>query len=532
MKAKQLAELGSKLHSDKSSLNSLWQEVANNFYPERADFTTTRYLGEDFAANLTTSYPITCRRDLGNQFSTMLRPNSRPWFHPKRKFEEKVTTDIEVRQVLEYFEKTMRKAMYDPPALFNRSTKEADHDFAAFGQLCMSIELNRQGNGMLYRTWHLRDLAWKENADGQLGFIARKWKPDMMTLAQTFGKDKLDSEWQRRLDKEPFSTGQVMHIVCDAEMYDENPQGRPRWSIYWDMDHNKILEENPIFGRHYIIPRWSVVGGQYGYSPAVVAALPDARLIQAMSFTMLEVGEKAANPPVIATKDSVRSDIAVFAGGITWVDKEYDERLGDALRPINQDFSGARYGVDMIGDTRSMIHRAFFLDTLTIPERTAEMTAYEVGQRVQEYIRNALPIFEPMETEYNSALCDETFHMMKRNGAFGSPLDWPKSMQEMDVDFQFESPLHDLIDQEKSNLWSQAQAQLAESIALDPTTAFVVDAKVALRDSLEGMGVPAIWLNSEDEVDRAVEINAQQQQQAEMLDRMKQGSEVASNLSE
>jgi hypothetical protein len=36
------------------------------------------------------------------------------------------------------------------------------------------------------------------------------------------------------------------------------------------------------------------------------------------------------------------------------------------------------------------------------------MTAYEVGQRVQEYIRNALPIFEPMEMEYNAALCDES----------------------------------------------------------------------------------------------------------------------------
>lgn len=529
MKAKQLAELGTKLHSDKRSLNSLWQEIAANFHPERADFTTTRYLGEDFAANLTTSYPITARRDLGNQFGTMLRPASRPWFHIKRKFDNEKEKDLEIREVLEYFEKVQRKAMYDPPALFNRATKVGDHDFASFGQACLSVELNRQGIGLLYRAWHLRDLAWQENAEGQIGFVCRKWNPTMLTLSQTFGKDVLHDEWQKKVDKEPFSNGNVLHLVFDAEMYDENSKGRPRGSIYWDADHNQIIEANPIWGKHYILPRWSVMSSQYAYSPAVVAALPDARLIQAMTFTMLEVGEKASNPPLIATKDTVRSDIAVYAGGITWVDQDYDERLGDALRPVSQDFRGLNYGVEMNRDTRMMIHKSFYLDTLTLPERSPEMTAYEVGQRIQEYIRNALPIFEPMEDEYNAAICDETFELLLRNGAFGSPLDWPRKMRGFDVDFRFESPLHDLIDQEKSNIWSQAQGQLAEAIALDPSTQFVVDARTALRDSLEGIGVPARWMNTEEEVERAVEFNAQQQAEAERLEQMKQASEIASN---
>lgn len=530
MDAKRLAELGTKLHGEKQSLNSLWQEIANNFHPERADFTTSRYLGEDFAANLTTSYPITCRRDLGNQFGTMLRPASKAWFHVKRKFEDKEEKDLEVRQALEYFEKVQRKAMYDAPAQFNRATKVGDHDFASFGQCCISVELNREGNGLLYRAWHLRDMAWQENAEGQIGFISRKWKPTLQALATTFGKEKLHSDWQRKLDKHPFTKAEVMHIVCEADMYDESSQGRERWSIYWDLTHNEIIEATPIMGRHYIIPRWSVLSSQYGYSPAVVAALPDARLIQAMTFTMLEVSEKASNPPLIATKDTVRSDIAIFAGGITWVDQSYDERLGDALRPVSQDFRGINFGVEMNRDTRQMIHKSFYLDTLTLPERSPEMTAYEVGQRIQEYIRNALPIFEPMETEYNAALCEETFDLMLRNGGFGSPQDWPASIRGMDVDFKFESPIHDLIDQEESNIWSQAQGLLAETIALDPTAQFVVDAPAALRSALEGIGVPAAWMKTEEEVQKAIEANAQQEQQAEQLEQMKQGSEIAANV--
>jgi hypothetical protein len=50
----------------------------------------------------------------------------------------------------------------------------------------------------------------------------------------------------------------------------------------------------------YVIPRWQTVSGsQYAYSPATVAALPDARLIQAMTLTFFEAGEKATNPPMV-----------------------------------------------------------------------------------------------------------------------------------------------------------------------------------------------------------------------------------------
>ena len=535
MNAKELAGLAENLHSKKAPLNSLHQEIAENFYPERADFTVKRPLGTDFAANLMTSYPVVCRRDLGDQFGTMLRPTATPWFHIARKFSEKAETDNQVREYLEWFQKTMRNAMYDRPSMFTRATKEGDHDFATFGQTCISVELNRWADGLLYRCWHIRDLAWQEDAEGQIGFIARKWKPTMQTLADTFGKDKLDPKYQRVLEKDPYQEANIMHMVLAAEMYDDNARGMPRWSIYWDVDNACVIEAKPIWGRHYVIPRWQTVsssmfGSQYSYSPAVIAALPDARLIQAMSFTLLEVGEKAANPPLIATKDAIKSDVSVFAGGITWVDKEYDEKLGEVLRPLSQDFRGFNYGLQMAAETRQMIHKAFYLDALAMPERAPEMTAYEVGQRVQQYIRNALPIFEPMEQEYNAALCDETFELMMRNGAFGSPQDWPKKLRGAEVDFRFESPLHEAIEQQKGQKWQEASALISSAVALDQSTAFILNTKTALRDALAGVGVPAVWLNDEDEVDKMVEQQQEQQQQQQLLAAMEQGSNAAANL--
>ena len=58
MDAKQLRSLGEETFTKKEPLNTFHQEIAENFYPERADFTLKRQLGYDFASSLTTSYPI------------------------------------------------------------------------------------------------------------------------------------------------------------------------------------------------------------------------------------------------------------------------------------------------------------------------------------------------------------------------------------------------------------------------------------------------------------------------------------------
>lgn len=527
MDCRQLHELATHLFTKKAPLNSLHQEIADQFYVERATFTLVRSLGQDFASHITTSYPLTCRRELGNQISTMLRDKTRQWFHPKRRHVKKESS--EVKAYLEGFQEIQRRAMYDQRALFVKSTKMGDHDFAAFGQCALSIELNRHADGLLYRCWHLRDMAWQENEEGQIGFVARKWKPTAQTLVRTF--KNVDPKIALMASKTPFEEVDCMHMVVEADMYDGDARGRPRWSIWYDVANQREMDVTPIWGKHYVIPRWQTVSdSQYSYSPATVCALPDARLLQAMTWTLLEAGEKAANPPVIATQDAVRSDVALYAGGLTWVSEEYDERLGEALRPLTQDFRGYPIGVQLNESTRAMLHRAFYLDALTLPQRAPEMTAYEVGQRVQEYIRGALPLFEPMEQEYNDAMCQETFELLWRNGAFGNPASWPRELQGADIDFTFESPLHDAIEQAKGHKFQEAGQLIATAVALDPTAAYVPNAVVALRDALSGVGVPATWMNDETTVQQKTDEAKQQQQQQQLLANLTAGSGVVKNI--
>jgi len=522
---------GKKLFDSRASLLSLWQEIADNFYPERADFTTVRNIGEEFADNLTTSYPIIARRDLGNALGSMLRPTSKEWFKIRTSANWE-TLGTEARAWLEWAGSIQKRAMYNRRAQFTRATKEADHDFATFGQAVIQTSLNRNADGMLYRCWHLRDVAWRENEEGIVDTVYRKWKPTIRDLDRLF-PGKLHPSRKDKLEKEPMCEVDVWHCIVPSDLYGEGKSRTPFTSYYFDVDKKHVMEEVGLFTMEYTIPRWQTVSGsQYAYSPSTVAALPDARLIQAMTRVLLEAGEKAVMPPMLAVQEAIRGDVSIYAGGITWVDAEYDERLGEVLRPLTQDIKGIPLGLDMARDTRAMIAECFFLNKLALPPPEREMTAYEVGQRVQEYIRQAMPLFEPMEAEYNAPICENTFAIMLRAGAFGSPMDMPRELHGVGYEFAFESPLHDATERQKGQRFLEAKSMLAEAISLDPSSASLVDVKTALRDVLQAINVPAKWTRSEIVVAEMEQQQQQQQQAAMLLDQMQKGSDVAKTMAE
>lgn len=532
---KDLHQHGDKLWTKRNPLDSLWQEMADNFYPERADFTMRRPIGQNWADNLITSHPLLARRELGNAFSGMLRPSTKQWFHthtmrPDREEEP-------ARAWLQMTEQVMRRAMYDRVAQLTRATKEGDHDFATFGQCVLSAELAKDRSTLLYRCWHLRDVVWCEDASGAIADTHRRWKPYARDAVKMF--PKASQELKTHAEKDPYEEVELRHVVMKAEDYEPPADGKkwrtPWVSIYFEPDSDNVLEEVGLYNRMYVIPRWQTVSGsQYAHSAATIIALPDARLIQSITLTLLEAGEKSSNPPLIAVDQMVRSDLATYAGGVTWVDAEYDERLGEVLRPISQDYRGLPNGIEMQKDIRNMIAEAFYLNKLSPLPQTdnPDMTAYETGQRVQDYIRQALPLFEPMELEYNGALCDVTFDLMLRGGAFGSFLDMPQALRGADIQFTFESPLTEAIERQAGQSLLETKAMVAEAAQIDPTVVKMVDWRGALRGALRGIGTPAIWMRTPEQMAVIDQTDAQQAQVSGLVNQATAAGTAAKTVGE
>lgn len=556
MDAKELREQSENVFTKRRGLTLLWQEQAENFYPQRADFTVRRYLGAEFGANLSTSFPILCHRELSADFSTILRPAQKEWFEAVLPYSE--TSDHESKAWLEQATVTQRRAMYDIHSLFQRAMPEADGDFACFGQTVTSVRLSRTRDTLKYHTWHLRDCAWLENEDGDTFPFFRKWRPQARELKDKF-EDRNSPELLRLAQKQPFEEVECLHMVVEmqtftgdfkmskntaaraseqetlAKHFNKAGRNRPYVSIFYDCQHNHLLEAIPVWSKEYAVSRWQTVSGsQYAFSPAVIAALPEGRLLQSMTYTLLEAGEKATNPPMAATEGAVRSDVDIRAGGITWVDYEYDERTGYAIRPMPVDKSGLPIGIDMQKDCRSILRACFFLDKLKpfIPTEDKEMTAYQAGQIVGQYLRDALPIFEPMEPERNGKICELTFDLLYRNGAFGSPMNVPRSIANRNIEFRFQSPLHDAIEAQHGQKFMEMDALIAKAVAMDKRAGAVVNVVDALRDALEGIKVPTRWTRSEEQVSKMMAEEDDAARTQTSLAAMQQGADVAKTTGE
>ena len=521
MKPKDLIERGSLLFSERKAATTLWQEIAENFYPQRADFTLTRYIGEEFAEHLYSSYPILVQRDLSTTFAAMLRPRGKPWFAMSVDEDDKLSKAG--KEWLEWATKRMRSAMYDRKAQFIRATSEGDADFSAFGQCCISREIvwNAPVPHLLYRDWHLRDVAWSEKADQSIGEIYVKWKPTIKQLKEM--KMDLHHNIEKKKTSENLSKIDCLRLVVSTDIYQgQTGQGAnyPWMLVYLDTLNAHIMAEYPGMSRGFTLPRWTTVSGsQYAYSPATVAGLPDARLLQAMSLTLLEAGEMSVRPPMIATLDAVRGDIQLYSGGITWADAQYNEKMGEVLRPLTQDRRGLPHGFEQRDNQMAMLAEAFYINKLTLPPPEGDMTAFETGQRVEEYVRAALPLFEPMEHEYNGQLCEDTFDGLLRAGHFGSVQDMPPELHGRDVHFKFISPLHDAIERKEASVFLESSDLIERAMQLDPSAGAQLDSGAQLRAALEGIGVQAQHMRSEAEVREIVAANAEQarlEEQAEL----------------
>ena len=513
-RATELIELGNKLYNKRDGLLTLWQEIAENFYPERADFTMQHVLGEDFADHLMDSYPTLLRRELGNSISSMLRPRDRQWFKATT-LDEGRDQDVTNAAYLEYANEKLRRLMYDSRTSFVRTTKEGDHDFVTFGQAVLSVEESANRDHLFYRSFHLRDCAWLENDINEVDHLHRKDKMTARKMKMKFGDKVLDKTVKEACKKNPGQEFNTRCVVLPSGEYDYTGSGSKRGGkklpfvvVYLDADNGKILKEMGMPDFPYVVPRWHTVSGwQYAFAPTTVIALPDARLAQMMARIILEAGEKAVDPPIVAVEEAVR-EVNLAAGAITWADLAFDGKLKEAVQPIAIE-SNMQVAFAMRQDMREMLQKAWFIDKLQMPavEGSQQMTAYEVGIRQSEFVRNLLPLFEPMEIEYNTRLLDKSFTLLRNMGAFPAE-EVPEDLLGADVAWAFESPVQESSKRLAVSQFGEAM-QLIGAAAQLGVSSNPVDLDKALSDAIRGTGAPSKWMKP------AETIKAENAQQAE-----------------
>lgn len=530
-RARAVIRLGEKLFADKRTVDSLWQEFALNFYPARADFTTERDQGDEYSDHLFASYPVMARRELGNMLDEFLFPDK---FFSIHVDDEELDEGDHERAFLERLGEIQWRAMTDPVAQLVKARGQTNHDLATFGNAVLYYCLNTAGDALLFRNYHLRDCTWTENAEGVIDCHYRKWKPTARQLERQFPKT-ISQDVKKALDgpdKDPDKPFECFHVIMPSRLYDyKTKRGKrfPYISLYVEIESETVLEETGVSHFPYVVPRWQVISGTvWGASMATDVLLPDARTIQVVMRTLREAGEMHVNPPMLAFMDAIRGDLAMYPGGVTISDIEYDGKLADVLRPITRDKSGFPIGEEIAKSLKEDIRQGFMLDKMSLPETyTGKMTATEIRRRTQEHIRAASPISKPLQQEYNFPLCDGVFQLMRENNAFPFH-EMPESLADKDIKFKFRTPLDDLMEQNEAHGFVAGLTEvLIPAAQVKPALVAIANLDKGVRDSLRAYGWKEKWLNPQDDVDAATEESETEQKLMKLADGLGRAGVVA-----
>ena len=542
-RAKEIIDLGDHLFTKKMPLNNLHQEIAWQFCPDLAEFTRPLQLGEDWCSDRMDSFPEQASRELCNQLGAMLRPSGSPWFKHSTGDDE-MDADEGNAQFLEYLDRTQRREFYKRNTNFVAATKEADRFYVNFGQAVISIEEAPVTRDHLYfRNHHLKDCVWLDNQLGNVDHLHRKQKMSARAMKRMFREDKLHETVLRAAQKEPNKEFEIRFVTMPTDEYndflapvnDGKSVARKPGKVFpftlcvHDVENCLTIKEGGLVTFNYCVPRWMrMTGSQYAFSPATMAALADGRMAQMLAQILLESGEKAIDPPMIGKQDIVIGDPTLAAGGISWVDVDHDEDLKHALDVVKID-ADMRVGFQMRQDLREMISKGFYLDKLNLPDAGGkEMTAFEVARRLEEHVRNLLPIFEPVQVQYNSPMLDIGFDLLVNM----KKIDFsrmPQAMSEIETGYQFITP----IQQAEASLLVEAFMQTANVLATGAqlgVTSPPIHADIALRDAIRGVGGPASWRKTVEEQQQDLEQAAQQQQIQDTAQQVGGAAQVAEQV--
>lgn len=506
--------------------HQLWQELADVLLPVRADIVDDREPGHPRTSELYDGTPMQARRGLATAIDGLLKPKTSAWFHV-RATDDFLNEDDEAKSWLQDVERRMWNAIYSRTARFIQRTGEVDNDLVTFGTGILFIGESRTMDGLVFRSLHPKNVAIAENADGVVDTCYVSMKLTPRQAAQKWGEENLGKKTLEKLggdakDK-PVEFVQGVFPREDRDPRRKDNLNLPFASVVIDVASEHIVEESGFAEFPFAVPRWETASGEvYGRSPGMIA-LPDAKTLQAMGKTMLVAGQKAVDPPLWMLDDAVMGVPRTFPGGVTVIDSEATRNFGREPFGAMNFGKNIPLGFEMQRDTRSQIEGAFFRNVFRLPVDGPQMTATEVLERKEEFIRTIGPVFGQLEADYIGHIVERVFGIMLRAGAF---LDPPEVLQGREVRFEFQSPIAQARKQIEAMSAAQSIQFMGPFIEADPTIMDNFNGDEMVRDLPDATGFPMDWLRSEQEVDQIRQQRAQQAQQQAILESGQQVAEI------
>lgn len=521
------------LANNRATFETHWSEIIKRVRPQRDIMHGANpQQGQKVAHQIFDSTAeLACGR-FASTLESITTPRSERWHKllPQYPLQE----DRAVKQWLEQITDQMFRVRYSNDSAFPSQAHEFFLDLGSIGTACMFVDDNVRSRTIRYRTMHMSKIFLAQDFQGRIDTVHRMDAMTARQLVQEFGAKKLTDKVREAAEKGSEQEFRLLHAVFpreDAQPGRRDYKGMPFASVYILPDEKHQIEEGGYHEFPYMIGRYVVSTNEvYGRSPAM-SALPDIKAINEMEKTVLRVGQRVADPPLLTSDDGTLAPFQIRPGQLIPGGVDIQGRaMVQALE------TGANFPITLeLAERRRRSINDHFLVTLfqILVEDRTQMTATEVLQRAQEKGALLAPAAGRLQAEFLGPLITRELGIIARAGALPPP---PQSWIDMGGGAEYQIEYHSEITRAQKAGEGVGIMRTVEAITpiaqIDPTVLDRFDADEALKRLADINGVPSSVLRSDEQVSAMREGRAQQEQAQQLLAAADVGASAAKNMAQ
>lgn len=523
--------------SQRGNWETLWQDIAELVLPRR-DFTVKKSKGEPRHNRVFDSTAIRANSQLASGLNSFLVNPRTKWFE-LRTGDAQLDQRGEVQQWLQDVRDRMLAHFASQDSNFYPSVHEGFQDISAFGTMTHFIGEGRSGLPR-FNARPLSEIYVREDDQGRVDTVYRAYTLTAKQAVEMFGNDVPESIQKAIRNNKLGEEFDFVHAVYPRGMFDptkaKTSDNMPFASIHVLMsskDKKSVLKESGFREFPFTVARWAKVPGEvYGRSPSM-EVLPDIRMLQKMSETVLKAAQKVVDPPLLVPDDGFLNPIRTMPGGLNYFRAS---RSGTTANPSGlsplQTGGQIDIGEQLISLRQQSVQEAYLIPSilgLVNRGNSSPLKATEVTARERQALRQLAPIISRMQDEFLIPAVDRTFAMMLRKGMLPAA---PEAIQGRNIEVRFVSQA--AVAQQASendNILGWLQ-QVLPMLEVDADAAMNIDTDAYVRKAAEANNVPAELLVDKDVVQQRRAQAAEQRRTQSVLQQLQQAGEAAGTLSE
>jgi hypothetical protein len=293
------------LEGIRSARLEVWRELHKWVIPHRGRFPEDTDAAE--ASLELTGYnnaPLLSLRKGASGLTSAMTPSGLPWF--RLAFAEDGLEEVTgARAWLDDVESKIGRALSSGG--FYQAVHACNQELIGYGAMLLYSE--QDGGAAEDGTW--RDMIRFEcipvgsfcvalDAAGRLEAVARKILMSPRDMEKRFGREALSEESRLALEKEPYKSIEVTHVVRRRENRDKSRSDNRNMAFaswLYEKDGGSILRESGYTEMPYFYSTWTAGRTPYGYGPGD-EALDEIRTLNAMEKKVLIGLDLTIDPPM------------------------------------------------------------------------------------------------------------------------------------------------------------------------------------------------------------------------------------------